>query len=112
MAMWDIFSFFFFEGLGRGLNPTESPNREAIGLVMFISDFVDLVESNLFFSPSVTFFGFCGQRSVPTQRATVHLHYLIEADSQQDATPVGAAPARRSRCDATCPWPLDDKMQR
>ena len=42
------FSLFFFEGLGRGLNPRESPNREAIGLVMSIY-FVDLVESQNFF---------------------------------------------------------------
>ena len=55
--------------------PRESPNRKAIGLVMFIY-FVDLVESKIFFEFWSLFFGFCGQRSVPTQRATVHLHCL------------------------------------
>ena len=49
MARWVIFSLFFFEALGRGLNPRESPNREAIGLVMFIY-FVYLVESKIFLS--------------------------------------------------------------
>ena len=48
MARWVIFSLFFFEGLGHGLNPRESSNREAIGLVMFIY-FVYLVESKIFF---------------------------------------------------------------
>ena len=42
---------------------------------MFIY-FVDLVESKFFFEFWSLFFGFCGQRSVPTQRATVHLHCL------------------------------------
>ena len=48
MARWVIFRFSSLKGLGHGLNPKESLNRVAIGLVMFIY-FVDLVERKFFF---------------------------------------------------------------
>ena len=70
------FFIFFFEGLGCCLNPKESPNWEAIRLVMFIY-FVDLVESRIFFWVWSTFSASAVRgESRRTGGWAVHLHCL------------------------------------